>query len=263
MSRVLLALALGLTALTARAGNLPDQWPSPSDALEAPPPPESKPIVLPRAPAGGGWVATDSSLLLYDRRGKVAAEMGLGRWRQELGDGRARRRRARGGTCADGRFAWHWQKLETVRSGRVDEVLESSTTLAYLGTSGQLLWESPEADAPEGLSPLLQSADGETALLVERSSGAWSVTAMGFTGNRIMRLEALHRLEGSSMTASGRYATVLWAPRDAPLTYSFLDLPRGRRHDIPASETPAGSFDVSENGAVRARPSGRTVFRFQ
>ncbi|MEE8424880.1 MAG: hypothetical protein V3S11_03580 [Elusimicrobiota bacterium] len=212
------------------------------------------------APAGAGWKAAESSLLLSDRKGELYNEIGLGVWREELGDGLYLRRRMLGGVSANGRFAWHFQKLDTIRSGRVDQVISSTRTLVYLGTSGQVLWTNALADSHQAMPPLLQSDDGETALVLERGEDGWTAAAYAFTGNRLMEIKASNRLEEARLTKNGRFVMVRWSARDLPLYYSFLDLKKRARHDIPASDLPLGMARITEKGVVR---SGRKrVYRF-
>jgi len=215
---------------------------------------------IPKAPKGGGWAAAQGSLLRFDRRGKLVDEVGIGEWDVELEDGVILRQRMRGGTSRDGRFAWHWQKLETVKLGRTDEVLASTTTLSYLGTRGQTLWESSRADAPPEVSILEQSHNGETFLVVERSTTGWDASVYTFTGNRIMGIRAAERLEKVFLTENGRYALVLWSAFRQPLIYSFLRLKNKRRKDLPAADAMLGHAALREDGAVVS--DGEILYRF-
>lgn len=207
-----------------------------------------------------GWRAAESSLLLFDINGELYNEIGLGEWREELGEKLYLRRRMLGGVSANGRFAWHFQKLDTLRSGRVDEVVSSTRTLIYMGTSGQILWTNDLADVNEAAPPLIQSDDGETALVLERGEDGWTAAAYAFTGNRLMEVKASDRLEEAQLSKNGRFVLVRWSAQDLPLYYSFLDLKKKARHDIPASDLPLGMARITEKGVVR---SGRKiVYRF-
>ncbi len=207
-----------------------------------------------------GWRAAESSLLLYDRNGELYNEIGLGEWREELGENLYLRRRMLGGVSTNGRFAWHFQKLDTMRSGRVDKVVSSTRTLVYMGTSGQILWTNDLADINETAPPLIQSDDGETALVLERGEDGWTAAAYAFTGNRIMEVKASDRLEEAQLSKNGRFVLVRWSAQDLPLYYSFLDLKKKTRHDIPASDLPLGMARISEQGVVRS--GKKEIYRF-
>ena len=132
----------------------------------------------PAAPKGGGWTTTRSSLLLFDEEGRLVNEIGLGEWKEDFKGKLSGRRNMKGGISADGRFAWHWQKVETVLKDNSETVVGSTRTLVYLGTRGQILWSNENVEAPEGMPPLLQSRDGETALIIERSTSGYSAAAL-------------------------------------------------------------------------------------
>ncbi|MFH1726125.1 MAG: hypothetical protein ABII00_16070 [Elusimicrobiota bacterium] len=211
-------------------------------------------------PAAGGWRATPSSLLLFNHDGRLINEIGLGSWRDELDGGLVSVRRMRGGIADGGRFAWHWQKFETIRTGQVDEVLGSTKTFVYLGTTGQPLWRDDAVEAPPHMAPVLLSRDGETALVIEARKDGWTLAAVSFTGNRIMELDVAERLEKVSFTSDGRFAMALWGALDEPLIYSFLDLLRKQRKDIPAADAPLGQARIDEDGVVII--GGEAAFRF-
>lgn len=212
------------------------------------------------APACGQWAAAPASLLLLGDAGEIVNEIGLGEWIESLDQEFLRRRTMLGGISTDGRFAWHWQKVETIRRGSVDTVISSTTTLVYLGTAGQLLWSNGRADAPPGLSPVILDESGETAFVLERSSGGNRAAAYTFTGNEIYAIETSGRLEAAGLTRNGRYAHVLWGPIGEPLIHTFLDLKRKARIDLPAAETGPGEAAVLESGVVRS--GDRVLHRF-
>lgn len=230
-----------------------------ADLRDAPRAVEPRGPRVPPSPQGGGWSATKASLLLYDASGRVLSEIGLGEWRREAEGDLVERRRMRGGVSADGRFAWHWQRVDTLRVGRTEETLTSARELAYLGTAGQILWTAEAADAPPGLEPLYQSADGETALVVERRDDGWALVPHAFTGNRAEGLRGAGRLLDAGLTRNGRFAWALWGPMDGPLAYTFLDLRTGQRKDLPPP-TPPLRLAIGEDGTVRA--GGKKVFSF-
>ncbi len=214
----------------------------------------------PAAPKGGGWKATRSSLLLFDGKGRLVNEIGLGDWHEDIEGNLAARRRMTGGVSADGRFAWHWQKVETVHKDNRETIVGSTRTLVYFGTAGQILWSNRDVEAPEGVPPLIQSRDGETALIIESSTSGYSAAAFTFTGNRIMSLPPGERLESAELTGDGRYALILWSRSGQALLYTLLDLKRKIRKDIPAAKTPLGRASLWEDGSLRSR--GKLLYRF-
>ena len=70
----------------------------------------------PTAPPASGWINAASSLLLLTPTGGLVHELGLGRFTEEEGTAR---REMLGGASADGRFAWHWQRVERRPDARV------------------------------------------------------------------------------------------------------------------------------------------------
>lgn len=201
-------------------------------------------------PPERGWWRKGASLLLFDAEGFLLKELGVGRWIKPISERVEERSEMRGRATRDGRFAWHWRETETVRTGREETVLASSRALVYLGTAGQALWTNDLADAPDGLDPVLQSRDGETAVVLERNGELWTAAAYAFTGNRLLKARIGERLVKARITRNGRYAMVLGSGRDAPLMYSFFDLRKGARHDIPAAEAPLGEASIGEDGTI-------------
>ncbi len=213
----------------------------------------------PRAPRDGGWTAARSSLLLFDKNGKLIDEVGIGDWEVEIEGGLLLRRHMRGGTSRDGRFAWHWQKLESRHMEHDEELVASTTTLVYMGTRGQILWQSAHADAPLDISPLTLSRDGETFVAVEHHGADWVVNAYTFTGNLLMGHRPVRRLEQIALTGSGRHVMILWSAPESALVYTILDLKKRTRKDIPASEASLGQAELREDGAVVS--DGRVLYR--
>jgi len=231
--------------------------PAPRPALPAPPAPEPGPLP-PGAPKGGGWARTDSSLLLYSPSGKMLHEIGLGRWEEEA-EGLIVRRTMLGGVSKDGRFAWHWTKIESVQRTRVDTVVASTRAFAYLGTTGYQLWDDKRVDAPAGEAPALQSDSGETVLLRVRREGEWRVSAVDFTGNRLLRAPAGARIVDWRLTSTGRFAYFKWSHFEKPLTATFLNLEQRTQKDVPASELPPGELRLLDDGTVLAE--GQPLFK--
>jgi hypothetical protein len=215
---------------------------------------------FPKAPAGGGWRKTKSSLLLFGPEGDLINEIGLGEWTEDMGEGLKARRVMRGGASENGRFAWHWQKVETVRPGRSEILLGSTMTLVYLGTSGQTLWNNDRADTPEDLEPLYQSRLGETAVTVERSTHGWTISAYAFTGNVLASFHTGPRLLDAALTRNGRFITALYSGVDTALIYTFYDLKTHARKDISADKTQLGRAFVQDDGTVLS--GKKTIHRF-
>lgn len=214
----------------------------------------------PAPPQGGGWSATRSSLLLFDDKGRLVNEIGLGDWKEDFKGKFTARRSMKGGISADGRFAWHWQKVETVLKDNSETVVGSTRTLVYLGTRGQILWSNGNVEAPEGVPPLIQSRDGETALIIEISTSGYNAAAFTFLGNRIMTLPPGERLESAELTGDGRFALILWSRSGQPPIYSLLDLKRKKRKDIPAAKTSLERAHLKEDGSILSR--GKLLYRF-
>ena len=223
------------------------------------PEPELETRSQPRPPVRG-WKASASSLLLLDEKGALRKELPVGRFFEDLPDGTQVRREARGAAAGGGQFAWHWQKNEIVLMGSMERVLSSRRMLVYLGTDGQVLWDSPLAEAPPGLDPLLASDDGETTLVFERSSGGWSVAGVTFASKRLAEASAGDRIERARLTANGRFAMVFWSRAEQPLTGTFLDLRSGTRYDMPAADVPLAQVVLGEDGSVTA--PGKTLYKF-
>lgn len=202
-------------------------------------------LARPSAPAGGGWAKAGDSLLLYDREGRLADEIGLGRWKESSSEAPLTRR-VEGGVSADGRFAWRWESLSGASRRR---------RLSYFDASGAELWENALADAPPGLAPAVLSRDGKAALVAERDAEGWAVAAVDERGRRLLAARAGSRIEAMRLTESGRYGLVLHrgGPEDV-LMYTFLDLASRAQRDFPAHELPPGQVTVAEDGAVRAGP---------
>jgi hypothetical protein len=213
-----------------------------------PPPAEPKPRV--------GWELMPASLVLRGPEGEVREEWGLGEFQEDADAGLTAKTTLKGGTNPDGRFAWKWRKRETVRTGREDRSIGSTVSLSYLGSDGQTLWESDAADSPSGMAPLLQSRDGETALMITRSASGWRLAAMTYAGLRLAQLQAAQRLERVHLTENGLFALALWGERDRPLVYTLLDIKHGLRKDLPASDWPLGIARVEEDGTAL---SGKAV----
>ncbi|MBI5243978.1 MAG: hypothetical protein HY922_09930 [Elusimicrobia bacterium] len=233
----------------------PEEWLVPvSTAVRA--------LSLPPAPAGGGWAATPSSLLLYSSSGKTLHELGLDYVASEDMEGSfVTRRVMRGGVSKDGRFAWHWEKVTTLKRERTDTVLASTRAFAYLGTNGYRLWSDDDADAPAREDPARISDSGETVLVRELRGKEWSVAAVDFTGNRLMELGAGTRIESWSLAPTGRFAHFCWSGFEGPLVCSFLNIEARTKKDVPAADLPPGGLRVLDDGSVLA--GGRLAFRLR
>lgn len=203
----------------------------------------------PGAGPGPGWAKTPASLLLGGPGGALLHEVGLGSFAEDDG---AVRRDMRGGASADGRFAWHWQSVETRLPGRVERAPESRRVLVVLGSRGQLLFKDESADAPAGLEPAVMSRDGETLLAAGRGPGGWAATAYSFTGKELAVVAGAHRLEALELSPDGRRALVAWAGLDQPLMVTLLDLKADERLDIPADGLPPGPWTLGPDGTLLA-----------
>jgi len=212
-------------------------------------------------PIGGGWRQSGASLVLFDAQGAPLDEIGLGEFREELRGGLIQRSSLKGGASADGRFAWRWKKTQTVRPGRADRVLGSTVSLSYLGSNGEPLWSSDSADAPAGIEPVIQSGDGETALVVSKSSWGWSAACLSYAGTRVAEVAAAQRIERVALSRNGKFALALSGPIDAPLSYTFIDVSSGTRKSLRAVEAPFGIFAIENDGAVLS--SSSTVLRLR
>ncbi|MBI4422410.1 MAG: hypothetical protein HY554_01705 [Elusimicrobia bacterium] len=202
------------------------------------------------APSGAGaWLKTGSSLLLYDSSGTLVDEVGLGRW-SDAGEGGALTRRwVRGGVSPDGRFAWSWEKTEVVKPGRAEQVLSSARLMRYLGTTGSELFRDELADAPEGLDPVVVSADGERALVCERGPDAWIVAVYDFTGNRLMDAHGKGSIEFAQLAPGGRYGLVRWHQLDQPPVYGVLDVDRRAQKTLSGARL-TGAARVDDEGRL-------------
>ncbi|TPW18839.1 MAG: hypothetical protein FD126_3284 [Elusimicrobia bacterium] len=211
---------------------------------------------VPGTSSPAGWLAAPSSLVLRAPHGALIHELGLGRFPDQDG---ALTRELRGGASKDGRFAWHWQRVETKTDGPVEAPPRTSSVLVYLGAHGQILARLDGADAPEGLAPAALSGDGEVLLSARREDGAWAVTARSFTGRELAAVKKAHRLSALAVSEDGRRALVAWAGLDLPMMVTLFDLARGERLDIPAETLPAGPWTLSADGTLLA--AGRPVKR--
>lgn len=222
-------------------------WSIPDDMRDA----------LTAAPApnpAGGWIKAPASLLLLNPDGSLIHELGLGSSSEPEG---VVRRRMQGGASEDGRFAWHWQRVERRAAGRIERAPQTDTVLVFLGSHGQILFTVPGADAPAGLPPAQLSASGETLLSARRQDGAWTVAAYSFTGKELGAVTKAHRIDSLDLSPDGRRALVAWAGLDLPLMVSVLDLRSQERLDIPADRLPPGPWSLYPDGTLRA--SGKPV----
>jgi len=169
-----------------------------------------------------GWVKTPSSLLLFDSSGTLVSEIGLGAFEEPAGTDTVARRKVRAGVSADGRFAWSFEKKETVRPGKSDKPLTTTRLFIYWGTEGRELFRNELADAPPGLEPAALSADGERLLVAERAPDGWIVAAYDFTGDRMVDARGKGALELAQITPDGRFALVRWHLLDERPRYVFL-----------------------------------------
>lgn len=197
-----------------------------------------------------GWVKTPASLLLYDSSGTLVNEVGLGTWEEPASEGMVLRRIVRGGISRDGRFAWSWEKAETVKLGRVDKPTTTARLMRYLGTEGQELFRNELADAPQGLEPIVLSDNGERLLLAEHGPDAWILAAYDFTGNRLVDARAKGSIELAELTANGRFALVRWHQLDLPPEYTLLRIEDRMVSDLPGVRATGISPKLTDDGRV-------------
>lgn len=171
-----------------------------------------------------GWVKTAASLLLYDSSGTLVNEIGLGTWSEPAGDGTTLRRTVRGGISKDGRYAWSWEKAESVKEGRNEKPVTTARLMRYLATNGDELFRNELADAPPGLDPVAVADDGERLLLAERGPDAWILAAFHFSGLRLVDAHGKGVIELMQLSANGDFALVRWHQLDHPPEYSYLKL---------------------------------------
>lgn len=204
------------------------------------------------APVEGkaGWVKAKSSLLLYDSSGTLVNEVGLGTWEEAGSNGNAQRKVVRGGVSTDGRFAWAWEKVETVKAGRSEKALTTSRLMRYLGTTGDELFRNELTDAPPALDPVVLSADGEWILLTERGPDAWIIAAYDFMGNRLVDAHGKGSVELAQLTPNGQFALVRWHQLDLPPEYTLLKVGERATTGLPALRAPGLSPTLADDGRV-------------
>ncbi|MBI4347453.1 MAG: hypothetical protein HY553_11400 [Elusimicrobia bacterium] len=220
-----------------------DAEPAPAPVLED--------VSLPMPREGrAGWVKAKSSLLLYDSSGTLVNEVGLGHW-EELGSGgTAQRKIVRGDVSDDGRFAWAWERVDTVKVGRTEKPLTTARLLRYFGTEGQELFRNELADAPRGLDPVSLSKDGEWLLLTERGPDAWIVAAYDFMGNRLVDAHGKGAVEFAQLAPNGQYALVRWHQLDLPPEYTLLKIGDRASTGVPSLKGVGVAPKVTDDGRV-------------
>ncbi|MBI5200509.1 MAG: hypothetical protein HY925_02885 [Elusimicrobia bacterium] len=236
-------LLAALLALPCFAQEEPVPTPSPE--------PEVADAALPLPVEGkAGWVKARASLLLYDSSGTLVNEVGLGTWEESGSNGTAQRKVVTGGVSVDGRFAWAWEKVETIKLGKSDKALTTARLLRYLGTEGQELFRNELADAPKGLDPVSLSNDGEWLLLTERGPDAWIIAAYDFMGNRLVDAHGKGSVELAQLTSNGQYALVRWHQLDLPPEYTLLKVGERASTGLPALKTAGVSPKLTDDGRV-------------
>lgn len=171
-----------------------------------------------------GWVKTAASLLLYDSSGTLVNEIGLGTWSEPVEGGTTLRRTVRGGISKDGRYAWSWEKAESIKEGRNEKPVTTARLMRYLATNGDELFRNELADAPPGLDPVAVADDGERLLVAERGLDAWILAAFHFSGLRLVDAHGKGAIELMQLSANGDFALVRWHQLDYPPEYSYLKL---------------------------------------
>lgn len=220
-------------------------------AQESEPAPVPADVSLPTERDGQiGWVKAKSSLLLYDSSSTLINEVGLGNW-EELGSGQtAQRKSVRGGVSEDGRFAWAWERVDTVKVGRTEKPLTTARLLRYFGTEGQELFRNELADAPQGLDPVALSKDGEWLLLTERGPDAWIVAAYDFMGNRLVDAHGKGAVELAQLTPNGQFALIRWHQLDLPPEYTLLKVGDRAATGVPSLKGVGVAPKVTDDGRI-------------
>jgi hypothetical protein len=214
---------------------------------------------IPVAHAGrAGWVRTAASLLLYNADGDLLDEIGLGSWTEPGPEGTQLRRTVRGGISKDGRFAWSWEKAESLKEGRGEKPVTTSRLMRYLGTQGQELFRNELADAPQGLEPVAVSDNGERVLLAERAPGAWIMAAFDFAGNRLVDARAKGHVELAQMSGNGSFALIRWHQLDQPPEYTLLRIADRKTVGLPPITQAGASPKLTNDGRVLV--GGKVVF---
>lgn len=203
----------------------------------------------PVAPAAGGWITRGSSLLLLDADGQFVQEIGLVSSEDSSVGGKILVKETLGGAAKSRRVAWTMERTRVYNASR-SKLLDSKRTLKLLGTRGEEIWTSAEADAEEKLDPVVFSDDGETLLLSLRGKDGWRVQAKGYLGNLLMELYPAPELEDMRLTPDGRFAMIRWAVPDKEATHTFWNLPAKARKDVPSSELHLGRATLENDGRV-------------
>jgi hypothetical protein len=194
------------------------------------------------------WIKRGASLLYQDAAGDIVNEIPLSHT-EEAGEGRQTVRDITGEICPNGRFSYIFDK-SVVWNASKTKVMGGERVLKVYGTDGQMIWQSSNADAPEGQMPLLFADDGETMLVLLHKINGWTVSIRDYLGNPKMEAGPFAKLEAANLTASGRYVMARWLIPDQIATHTFLDLKTKTRKDIPSGDLYLGKASINEDGKV-------------
>jgi hypothetical protein len=205
-------------------------------------------VVSAQAQAATGWVKKGSSLLLYDKDEELVSEIGL-ETTEEGTTAKPVVHEILGGAAKSGRFAWTLDRRRTYNADRT-KLLASKRMLKVLGSGGEPIWTSTEADAIDDGDPVAFSDDGETLLASFHSTLSWRVAAKGYLGNTLMDLYNLPELESIQITPNGKYAMIRWTDPDKSDTHTFLNIPKKARRDVPSGTLHLGRAKLAPDGQV-------------
>ena len=198
--------------------------------------------------SSAAWSHQRTALLFRLGDGDIASEIPLTQ-SEDTSSGKAIIRQVTGGVSDNGRFAYSFDKTVTWNASK-SKVLKSQTFLRVYGTDSKPLWETNEADAPEGQEPLHFSADGETFIVLERKEKGWIASVRYYLGAKIIEAGPLARVETATLTKNGAYAMVKWIVPDQSATHTFLDIKKQSRKDIASGDLYLGSARITDDGKV-------------
>lgn len=247
-------LKLAAAALLALSAGAAAQEAPAAQALSSTPPAAAEPVEAPHA----AWIKQKVSLLYKNADGGIENELPLTH-SEETGAARATVHDVTGEVSANGRFAYVFDKNDVWNTSKT-KLLERRRSLRVYGSDGNLLWESPNADAPEGQAPLLFSADGETALVLLRKDKGWAAAVRDYLGATLMEIGPYPKIEAAALTANGRYAMVQWLVPDQDAGHTFVDVKKKARKEMPSSDLYMGQAEIDGEGKVWSNK--KVVFDF-
>jgi hypothetical protein len=216
---------------------------------------------LPGAEPSGprrGWRLMSRSLLFFDPEGRLANEIGLGRW-EETSGARVKTKVIEGGTSRSGSFAWTLDKRTTWNNLKT-KVLEEQRTLRFFDPAGKELWSEEGADSLPDSPPLVFSDEEKTCLVALRRPGGWFAAAKTYLGSTLWEQGPFPKLDALQISSNGRYGLARWNDPEKSSVHSFLDLNRKVRRDVPSDRFLRGRAAIDDQG--RAFSASALVFSF-